>query len=64
MVLMGNAFLYVRNFHVWNEAWMARDDLRDGYGGWQAVDSTPQEPSGGVSMTPRSEQIYVKLLEE
>jgi len=36
------------NYHVWNEAWIAREDLRDGYGGWQAVDATPQEPSGGV----------------
>ncbi|ELU17782.1 hypothetical protein CAPTEDRAFT_227328 [Capitella teleta] len=36
------------NFHVWNEAWMARPDLPHGYGGWQAFDATPQETSGGV----------------
>ncbi|KAK7115370.1 protein-glutamine gamma-glutamyltransferase K-like [Littorina saxatilis] len=36
------------NFHVWNEAWMARPDLPVGYGGWQAVDATPQEQSNGV----------------
>nr|KAI8763459.1 hemocyte protein-glutamine gamma-glutamyltransferase-like isoform X2 [Biomphalaria glabrata] len=36
------------NFHVWNEAWMARPDLPAGYGGWQAFDATPQETSNGV----------------
>ena len=36
------------NFHVWNEAWMSRDDLPDpSYGGWQIIDSTPQEESEG-----------------
>ncbi|XP_035226776.1 annulin-like, partial [Stegodyphus dumicola] len=39
----------VWNFHVWNEAWMQRPDLEPGnYGGWQAVDSTPQEESDGL----------------
>ncbi|XP_067649518.1 annulin-like [Haliotis asinina] len=38
----------VWNFHVWNEAWMSRPDLPSGYGGWQAVDATPQETSDGV----------------
>uniref|UniRef100_A0A8C1K6Y3 Protein-glutamine gamma-glutamyltransferase K n=1 Tax=Cyprinus carpio TaxID=7962 RepID=A0A8C1K6Y3_CYPCA len=37
----------VWNFHVWNESWMTRPDLPAGYGGWQVVDSTPQEPSQG-----------------
>lgn len=37
----------VWNFHVWNETWMSRMDLPTGYGGWQAVDSTPQEKSDG-----------------
>ena len=36
------------NFHVWNECWMARPDLQAGYGGWQAVDATPQETSDGI----------------
>ncbi|XP_038055655.1 protein-glutamine gamma-glutamyltransferase K-like [Patiria miniata] len=36
------------NFHVWNDCWMARPDLEEGYGGWQAVDATPQETSNGV----------------
>lgn len=38
----------VWNFHVWNDCWMARPDLPPGYGGWQAVDSTPQETSQGT----------------
>ncbi|XP_067932065.1 hemocyte protein-glutamine gamma-glutamyltransferase-like [Watersipora subatra] len=38
----------VWNFHVWNECWMSRPDLKKGYGGWQAVDATPQETSDGV----------------
>lgn len=33
------------NFHVWNEVWMQRPDLGRDYGGWQAVDATPQELS-------------------
>lgn len=36
-----------RNFHVWNDVWMARPDLPKGYGGWQAIDATPQEASEG-----------------
>ncbi|XP_066288397.1 protein-glutamine gamma-glutamyltransferase K-like [Branchiostoma lanceolatum] len=35
-------------FHLWNEAWMTRPDLPKGYGGWQAVDATPQQASNGV----------------
>ncbi|XP_036373408.1 protein-glutamine gamma-glutamyltransferase K-like [Megalops cyprinoides] len=38
----------VWNFHVWNDSWMARPDLPPGMGGWQAVDSTPQETSQGT----------------
>lgn len=38
----------VWNFHVWNDCWMARPDIPPGYGGWQAVDATPQEQSGGI----------------
>ncbi|XP_043209570.1 hemocyte protein-glutamine gamma-glutamyltransferase-like isoform X2 [Amphibalanus amphitrite] len=33
------------NFHVWNDVWMSRPDLPQGYGGWQAVDATPQQES-------------------
>ncbi|KAK3086663.1 hypothetical protein FSP39_021575, partial [Pinctada imbricata] len=39
----------VWNFHVWNEVWMDRPDLpkEKKYGGWQAIDCTPQELSDG-----------------
>ncbi|KAL4657409.1 protein-glutamine gamma-glutamyltransferase 4 [Arapaima gigas] len=36
------------NFHVWNDVWMKRPDLPQGYDGWQALDSTPQEESQGI----------------
>ncbi|XP_066288396.1 protein-glutamine gamma-glutamyltransferase K-like [Branchiostoma lanceolatum] len=39
---------YMWMFHLWNEAWMTRPDLPGGYGGWQAVDATPQYVSNGV----------------
>ena len=34
---------------MWNECWMSRPDLPAGFGGWQALDATPQEesPQGG-----------------
>uniref|UniRef100_A0A674JWN6 Protein-glutamine gamma-glutamyltransferase 4 n=1 Tax=Terrapene triunguis TaxID=2587831 RepID=A0A674JWN6_9SAUR len=38
----------VWNFHVWNDVWMKRPDLPQGFDGWQAVDATPQEISQGV----------------
>ncbi|POI33942.1 hypothetical protein CIB84_002306, partial [Bambusicola thoracicus] len=38
----------VWNYHCWNEAWMTRPDLPVGFGGWQAVDGTPQETSDGM----------------
>ncbi|XP_061110395.1 protein-glutamine gamma-glutamyltransferase K-like [Conger conger] len=57
----------VWNFHVWNDCWMARPDLPPGMGGWQAVDSTPQETSHGTfrcgpaSITAvRNGQVYHK----
>jgi hypothetical protein len=43
------------NFHNWVDAWMSRPDLPEGYGGWNAVDATPQEHSEGVfQMGPAS----------
>lgn len=39
------------NYHVWNEVWMERPDLgytEGSYGGWQAVDATPQEMSEDI----------------
>ncbi|XP_058679185.1 protein-glutamine gamma-glutamyltransferase K [Ammospiza caudacuta] len=38
----------VWNFHVWNDCWMKRPDLPQGYDGWQVVDATPQETSSGL----------------
>lgn len=46
----------VWNFHVWNEVWMSRPDLKDlktGFEylrkpGWQVIDATPQEKSDGI----------------
>ncbi|XP_078360106.1 protein-glutamine gamma-glutamyltransferase K-like, partial [Oculina patagonica] len=38
----------VWNYHVWNECWFKRLDLPDGHDGWQAIDGTPQEQSGGI----------------
>lgn len=57
----------VWNFHVWNDCWMARPDLPPGHGGWQAIDSTPQETSQGTFRCGpasvnaiRSGQVYLK----
>eukprot|EP00057_Strongylocentrotus_purpuratus_P016464 XP_011670938.1 PREDICTED: hemocyte protein-glutamine gamma-glutamyltransferase [Strongylocentrotus purpuratus] len=50
----------VWNFHVWNEAWMTRPDLDPGLGGWQAVDSTPQETSDGEFQCGPAPVIAVK----
>ncbi|XP_074524948.1 transglutaminase 5, like [Halichoeres trimaculatus] len=36
------------NFHVWVECWMTRRDLGSEMDGWQVLDPTPQERSGGV----------------
>ncbi|XP_059211111.1 coagulation factor XIII A chain [Centropristis striata] len=36
------------NYHCWNECYMSRPDLPAGFGGWQAVDATPQETSDGL----------------
>jgi transglutaminase 1 len=34
------------NFHAWTDVWISRSDISDA-SGWQAVDATPQETSGG-----------------
>uniref|UniRef100_UPI0037E761C7 protein-glutamine gamma-glutamyltransferase 5-like isoform X2 n=1 Tax=Semicossyphus pulcher TaxID=241346 RepID=UPI0037E761C7 len=36
------------NFHVWVECWMRRPDIGSGFDGWQVLDPTPQEKSGGT----------------
>uniref|UniRef100_A0A803JPF7 protein-glutamine gamma-glutamyltransferase n=1 Tax=Xenopus tropicalis TaxID=8364 RepID=A0A803JPF7_XENTR len=38
----------VWNFHAWVECWFRRKDLGSTYDGWQILDATPQEPSGGI----------------
>ncbi|XP_068449134.1 protein-glutamine gamma-glutamyltransferase K-like [Clinocottus analis] len=55
------------NFHVWNDCWMSRPDLPPGFGGWQAVDATPQETSQGTFRcgpaslaAVRSGQVFLK----
>ncbi|XP_076318292.1 hemocyte protein-glutamine gamma-glutamyltransferase-like [Tachypleus tridentatus] len=48
------------NFHVWNECWMARPDLPTGYGGWQIIDSTPQETSEGIYQLGPTSLVAVK----
>ncbi len=35
---------------MWVESWMKRPDLGEGYDGWQVLDATPQEKSGGLSL--------------
>lgn len=44
----------VWNFHVWNEVWMSRPDIK-GYDeqGWQVVDSTPQGLSYSEKLTSK-----------
>lgn len=48
------------NYHVWNEVWMGRPDLPVGYGGWQALDATPQEASDGVYCCGPSPVIAIR----
>lgn len=49
------------NYHVWNEVWMDRPDLGGGYGGWQAVDATPQEMSDAMYRCGPASVKAVKL---
>ncbi|NWZ37744.1 TGM4 glutamyltransferase, partial [Brachypodius atriceps] len=44
---MNISFDSVWNFHVWNDVWMKRTDVPNGFDGWQAIDATPQEQSQG-----------------
>uniref|UniRef100_A0A8C9S6M1 protein-glutamine gamma-glutamyltransferase n=1 Tax=Scleropages formosus TaxID=113540 RepID=A0A8C9S6M1_SCLFO len=36
------------NYHVWLECWMSRPDIGSEFSGWQVLDPTPQEKSGGI----------------
>lgn len=60
LIHLGLCFL--RNYHCWNEAWMTRPDLPVGFGGWQAVDSTPQENSDGKIPNPWENRIPAHYL--
>lgn len=42
--------IYHRNFHVWVECWMERNDLGPEMNGWQVLDPTPQQRSGGARL--------------
>lgn len=46
-VTPGGLYDSIWNFHVWNDVWMTRPDLPQGYSGWQVIDATPQETSDG-----------------
>ncbi|KAL4234070.1 Transglutaminase 1 [Mactra antiquata] len=48
------------NFHVWNEVWLKRPDLIEGYDGWQVIDATPQENSDGVKVCGPCPVLAVK----
>lgn len=48
-----------RNYHCWNECYMARPDLPEGFGGWQVVDATPQETSDGGNTCKNTSPTYV-----
>lgn len=48
------------NFHVWNEVWLTRPDLGEGYDGWQIIDATPQEESDGQYRCGPTAQVAVK----
>ncbi|NXR16111.1 TGM3 glutamyltransferase, partial [Semnornis frantzii] len=50
----------VWNFHVWNESWFSRSDLGPSYSGWQVLDGTPQEESGGIYQCGPASRIAVK----
>jgi len=53
----------LRNFHVWNEAYIGRPDLPAGFGGWQVLDATPQEesPQGGGYRLGPAPRYAIKL---
>ena len=53
---------HTRNYHVWVEAWMSRPDLGPSYGGWQAVDATPQVGGAWGCMNMNSMHVNVVYL--
>jgi len=51
------------NFHSWNDAWFNRPDV-NGANGWQAVDATPQEQSGGLMQMGPAPLFSVKAFDD
>ncbi|XP_041432845.1 protein-glutamine gamma-glutamyltransferase E [Xenopus laevis] len=50
----------VWNFHAWAEGWFKRKDIGSTYDGWQILDATPQEPSGGSYRLGPTSQKAIK----
>ncbi|XP_077365588.1 coagulation factor XIII A chain-like [Festucalex cinctus] len=48
------------NYHCWNEVYMTRRDLPNRLSGWQVVDATPQETSGGLYRCGPASVLAVK----
>ncbi|XP_063003597.1 protein-glutamine gamma-glutamyltransferase E-like [Elgaria multicarinata webbii] len=48
------------DYHVWNEGWFVRRDLGTALGGWQVIDSTPQERSQGIYQCGPASVLAVK----
>ena len=49
---------------MWNDCWMARPDLPPGYGGWQAIDATPQETSDGRSTLTVVSKLGLQIISD
>ena len=48
------------SFHVWNEMWVQRPDIKRKPKGWNAVDATPQENSHGRSQMGPAPLSFLK----
>ncbi|KAF0988522.1 hypothetical protein HZS_7096 [Henneguya salminicola] len=48
------------NFHCWNEAWIRRKDIGSSHDGWQVLDATPQERSGGLFRLGPASKVAVR----
>lgn len=48
---------------MWNECWFKRVDLPDGHDGWQAIDGTPQEESGGKAKGKKNGKKFFPFLQ-
>ncbi|XP_077411207.1 coagulation factor XIII A chain-like [Vanacampus margaritifer] len=48
------------NYHCWNEVFIKRSDLPARLSGWQVVDATPQETSGGLYRCGPASVVAIK----